>query len=139
MDCPNCKRSMTDGTAKCECGYVFTAGTAPSAVRRRNKFAIASFVCGLAGLLIAVATEGGGQTFNPEAFFNPQPVSLASVIAIACLKALPGLIAIILGWEGGARVREIGSGRGLAIAGIVLGFIVVLGNIEPIFEAIRQS
>lgn len=137
MECPNCKRANPEGTEKCECGYIFDAAAGQSSVPQRNKFAIASFVCGLAALLVPVLIQAATGDVGPV--LNPEPVSISSLIAIACLKALPGVAAVILGWEGGARVRETGSGRGFAIAGIVLGFVVVLGSVGQILELVRHS
>jgi hypothetical protein len=137
MECPGCKRANPNGAEKCECGYIFTAAVGQSSVPQRNKFAIASFVCGLAALLVPAFIHAAVGDVLPV--FNPEPVPLSSQIAILCLEALPGVAAVLLGWEGGARVRETGSGRGLAIAGIVLGFVVLFANVEQIAELIRHS
>lgn len=137
MECPNCKRGNPEGTEKCECGYTFNGAPGQSSAPQHNKFAIASFACGLAALLVPAFIHAASGDVGPV--LNPEPVPLSSKIAILCLETLPGLAAVFLGWEGGARVRETGSGRGFSIAGIVLGFVVVIANAEQIAELIRHS
>ena len=60
------------------------------------------------------------------------PTSWAAVTSLvlgllACIPVVTGLGAIVFGWLGLRQTREGRGGRGLAIAGLVLGVISVLG------------
>ncbi|HKS80532.1 MAG TPA: DUF4190 domain-containing protein [Candidatus Acidoferrales bacterium] len=139
MECPNCKRTNPDDAVKCECGYLITANSGPTTVRRRNNFAIASFVCGLAVVLVPILFNAATQDVGRPLNLDPERASVAPQIVAESFKILIAVAAIILGWEGGARVRETGGGRGLAITGIVLGFIQVLASGEVIATLLRSS
>jgi hypothetical protein len=74
----------------------------PSAPRGgTNGLAIAALVCGLLALPLAIILVGG----------------------------LVGVVAVILGIVGLVKAREIGTGRGMAIGGIVAGGLAVIATI----------
>ena len=45
------------------------------------------------------------------------------ILACVCLGAIAGVFAIVFGFLGLKKAKEIGTGRGMAIAGLVLGII----------------
>jgi hypothetical protein len=68
--------------------------------------------------------------FQPPAAPKTNGAALASLICgiLGCVPVLTSIAAIILGLVGIKKSREPGTGgKGLAIAGIVLGFIGILG------------
>ena len=107
--CANCGAEVSDGFAFCEkCGtpvqapenqapsYNNAAQYAPAAKQESNGMAIGGFVCSLVGLLL-------------------------------CCGGIVSIIGLILSIIGLSKSKQMnGSGKGLAIAGIIIGAIGVV-------------
>jgi hypothetical protein len=75
---------------------------------------------------------GPGGPFNPPPPAKNNLSALFSLIfgLFQCIPFLMGLLAVILGFMGLRRARDpqvAGGGRGLAVVGIILGFIGLIG------------
>ena len=75
------------------------------------------------------APPPGGAYGTPPAPTQSNGWSIASLICgiLGCIPFLTGLLAIVFGFMGLGKAKKTNSGRGLAVAGLVLGFLSILG------------
>lgn len=91
-----------------------------------NGFAIASLVLGIIGWVVpaeSYASQGGGLDF----YYSP----FTSLVAVV----MP-ILAVIFGHIGLVRVGHGARGRGLAIAGLVLGYLMLALEVGGLIAAV---
>lgn len=77
--------------------------TAPVVTTKKNGLAIASLVVGIVSLIPVI--------------------SLGNIFGL-----LEGIIAVILGFIGASQIKKLSQGgKGIAVAGIILGFVGIVG------------
>lgn len=124
---------MSETHTQCpHCGFVYTVTPEQSA-----QMAGQSFACTQCGRPFTLSPSGGAFAQPPQqvtyasgTHVKSNPLAIASLICgcILCVPFLPGIAAIVTGAIGMRKARDPAvTGKGMAIAGLTLGVLNILG------------
>ena len=97
------------------------AQLAALASKKPNYFATASLICAI----VSIFVSGSATSVDQWQFFVG--------------SGLVGIVAILLGITGVSRAKKLRSGRGIAIAGIVVGTLSAFQILMPVVDTARQA
>ncbi len=124
---------MIDNQTQCpHCGFAYAVAPEQAAAMAGRSFPCTrcgqSFELSAGGAAFAQPTQPVSYASGAEA--KPNPLAIASLICgcFLCVPVLPGIASIVCGAIGLRKTRDPAvTGKGLAIAGLVLGALNLLG------------
>lgn len=134
--CPNCGLTNFPGDARCrQCGTPLAAGPQAGNVGPPQGQAPSWGQAPQYGAPPSYGQQsfgGAGSTFSPdvtEAKKTARNALIAGLVGLVCLGFILGVLAIKWGNEArnSLRAAGVGDGQGMALAGIILGVLDIIG------------